>query len=320
MGANHVRVFNELRDVARVVVVDTSEKVLEGIRARGFEKTVLYSSLDEALARERVDGASVVTPTPSHYVVASKLASRGIPLLVEKPITNKLEDASKLVEQVRRKKIVFAVGHIERCNPGVQALKKHVTELGPLVHASAHRFGIPTKRDVGSSFIDQATHDIDVISFLSGKYPRAVSAVEKRFVDEKYDDCCVAIYEFDGLTATVEANRVTPIKTRELILCGLKGTAKLDYIAQDLSLMKATQETTRITSFDEIVFRVGRGTEIKPYFVKEEPLKIELENFLQCIAGKARPIASGEDGLRALAAVLAGGRAARSGRKQKIVC
>ena len=213
------------------------------------------------------------------------------------------------------------MGHIERCNPAVQALKKHAAVLGTPVYASAHRFGMPTDRDVGSSFIDQAVHDIDVISFIVSEYPKSVQAVERRFVDKKSDDCCAALYEFDGFTAAIEANRATPIKTRELILCGTKGTAKLDYITQDLTI--ATNDDSKpqkYNTFDELVLRVGRGAELKPYFVKQEPLRVELENFIACVKGKAgaKPIASGEDGLRALAAVIAGHEAAASGKKTKI--
>jgi predicted dehydrogenase len=205
----------------------------------------------------------------------------------------------------------------------VQALKKHAAALGAPIHASAHRFGMPTDRDVGSSFIDQAVHDIDVISFLLDRFPRSVQAVERRFVDERSDDCCAALYEFDGFTASVEANRATPIKTRELIVCGTKGTARLDYITQDLTIATSDaggEKPQKFSSFDELVLRVGRGAELKPYFVKQEPLRVELENFIACVKGRAgaKPIASGEDGLRALAAVIAGHEAAQSGKKTKI--
>ncbi|NYZ77933.1 hypothetical protein H0N96_00845 [Candidatus Micrarchaeota archaeon] len=197
-------------------------------------------------------------------------------------------------------------------------MKKHISTLGVLVHASAHRFGVPTDRDVGSAFVDQAVHDIDVISFISGFYPHTVSAVEKKFVDKKYDDSCAAIFEFDGFTACVEANRVTPIKLRELVVAGTKGTARLDYITQDLTIIKAEHEFTKYSTFDEIVMRVGRGAEFRPYFIKEEPLRVELENFISAVQGKAKPFSTGEDGLHAVAAIEAGHESAKTGDRKKI--
>jgi predicted dehydrogenase len=323
MGSNHARTLNELAEVARVACVDSSEKTLAALRERNFEKAALYASVDEALKKEKPAAAVVAVPTHLHYAVSEKLLDAGIPVLVEKPVTDKIGDAKRIIAKAAAKKLVLAVGHIERCNPAVQALKKHAAALGAPIHASAHRFGMPTDRDVGSSFIDQAVHDIDVISFLLDRFPRSVQAVERRFVDERSDDCCAALYEFDGFTASVEANRATPIKTRELIVCGTKGTARLDYITQDLTIATSDaggEKPQKFSSFDELVLRVGRGAELKPYFVKQEPLRVELENFIACVKGRAgaKPIASGEDGLRALAAVIAGHEAAQSGKKTKI--
>ncbi len=319
MGANHCRTLNEMNDVQRVACVDPSEQALAKLRERGFEKAVFYASTNEALKKDKFDAAIVAVPTHLHYAVAEQLLDAGLPVLIEKPITDELAGGRKLVEKAKRAKLVLAVGHIERCNPAVQALKKHVAALGTPVHASAHRFGMPTDRDVGPSFIDQAVHDIDVISFLLDRFPKSVQAVERRFVDKKSDDCCAALYEFDGFTASVEANRATPIKTRELIICGTKGSAKLDYITQDLVIATSDEKPpARYSSFDELVLRVGRGAELKPYFVKQEPLRVELENFLNCVRGKAKPVADGEAGLRALAAVVAGHEAAQSGKKTNI--
>jgi UDP-N-acetylglucosamine 3-dehydrogenase len=322
MGANHCRTLNEIAGVSRIACVDPNDKILDSLKKRGFEKAVFYSSIEEALKKEKPSAAIVAVPTHLHYAVCDELLDAGIHVLVEKPVTDKIEDAKKLIGKAAAKKLVFAVGHIERCNPAVQALKKHVNELGTLVYASTHRFGMPTDRDVGPSFIDQAVHDVDVVSFVAGVFPRAVQAVERRFVDKKSDDCCAALYEFDGFTAAIEANRATPIKTRELVLCGTKGTARLDYITQDLTIAVGDKESqpVKFSSFDELVLRVGRGAELKPYFVKQEPLRVELENFLDCVRGKpgVKPVASGEDGLRALAAVIAGHEAAQSGKKTKI--
>lgn len=318
MGGNHVRVYSELKETNRIAVVDSDREALDKIKAKKFEKVAAYQSAAEALKAERIDAASVAVPTNLHYKAAGELLAKGIDLLVEKPITESIEDGKKLVVQAAREGLVLMVGHIERFNPAVQALKKNLNLIGEPFYASAHRFGIPTQRDVGEAFLDQAVHDVDVISYLVGKYPKKVSATEAKIVDAKSNDLCAAIYEFDSFKATVEANRVVPIKSRELVVLGRKGAARLEYISQDLSIIRAEHVETKYHTFDEIVLRVGRGTEIKPYFAKEEPLKLELQHFLDCVAHERKPLVTGEDGVRALAAALAGMKAAKTGRKEEI--
>ena len=315
MGRNHVRVYSENRRVDEVIVADNSSDSLELVRKT--QKTTTFTELDEAL-EQKPDCVVVAVPTKLHYEISSKIVDAKIPVMGEKPITENLEDGRKLVEKAEKSKILLLAGHIERFNPAVQALKRNLHLIGELFYASAHRFGVPTQRDVGSSFVDQAVHDIDVISFLYGKHPKEVSAIERKIADLKSIDLCSAIFEFDGFTATVEANRVTPIKNRDLIVLGTKGAAKLDYITQDLTIFMSDNLDTKFSTFDEIVLRVGRGTEVKPYFVKEEPLRVEANHFLDCVEGKAVPMISGRDALYAVAAVQAGQQSAKSGKKEKI--
>ncbi|NYZ75457.1 Gfo/Idh/MocA family oxidoreductase [Candidatus Micrarchaeota archaeon] len=319
MGFNHVRNFSSFNNVKHVIVVDSSEEALKKVSSLGHCGTVsAYKTIEEALKNENVDAATIIVPTNSHYKVASSIIAKGIPTLVEKPITETIEDGKKLITEAKDCGVMLMVGHIERFNPAVQALKKNIHHLGVPFYASVHRFGVPTERDVGPAFIDQAVHDIDILTFLVGKYPSEVSAVEARIADKKSNDLCSAIFEFGSFTATVEANRVTPIKSRELVILGTAGAAKLDYISQDLTIMRADHVTTKYSTFDEIVLRVGRGTEIKPYFVKDEPLKLELMHFLDCVKNKKEPLTTGMDGLHALAAAVAGMKAAKSGKRESI--
>ena len=316
MGRNHVRVYSENHRVTEVIAFDPSKESLKMVEA--YQKTRTFTDLNEAL-KEKPDCAVVAAPTRLHYEVANRILDEKIPLLVEKPITEELEDGKKLVDKAEKQNTLLLAGHIERFNPAVQALKKNLHLIGELFYASAHRFGVPTQRDVGSSFVDQAVHDIDVISFLYGKPPSEVSAIERKIVDGKNNDLCSALFEFDGFTATVEANRVTPIKNRDLIVLGTKGAARLDYITQDLTIYIAEKVESKFSTFDEIVLRVGRGTEMKPYFVKDEPLRVEANHFLDCVEGKAKPMISGRDSLYAIASVQAGQKSAKSGRKEKVV-
>jgi len=315
MGRNHVRVYSENHRVKQVLAVDAFQESLNALK--DLKNTTTFTKLEDAL-KEKPDCAIVAVPTALHFEIADKLLDENIPLLVEKPITETLEQGKKLVAKAEKQKTVLLTGHVERFNPAVQALKKNMHLIGKPIYASAHRFGVPTQRDVGSPFIDQAVHDIDVISFLYGQTPKEVSAIERRISDEKSSDLCSAIFEFGEFTATVEANRVTPIKSRELTILGTKGAAKLNYITQELAIFISEHGDYKFNTFDEVFQRIGHGTEIKPYFVKEEPLKVEANHFLDCVQGKAQPIMTGKDALAAIAAVQAGQKSAKTGRKEKI--
>lgn len=318
MGRNHVRNLAHSKRVNEVLVVEPNEAARKELNNK-HENVRVFASENEAFGAAEIDAAVVAVPTHLHFKTAWEIVGRGVPVLVEKPITDSLEDGKKLVKKAADAGVLLTVGHVERFNPAVTALKEHVKEIGKIVYASTYRFGVPTNRKLGAAFFDQAVHDVDVLSFLSGEYPKFVQAVERSVIDSDAKDLCSALFEFPSFPAAVEANRVTPIKTRELILLGTKGSARLDYISQELTISTSEKMETKYTNFDEILFRVGRGTEIKPYFRKDEPLKLELEHFLDCVEGKVKPLVSGTDGLHAVAAAQFGIKAAESSKRQEIV-
>ncbi len=151
MGRNHVRVYSENRRVDEVIVTDSSAESLELVKKT--QKTTTFTELGKAL-EQKPDCVVVAVPTKLHYEIASKIVDAKIPVLVEKPITDNLEDGKKLEEKAARQKTLLLAGQIERFNPAVQALKRNLHLIGELFYASAHRFGVPTQRDLGHSFID----------------------------------------------------------------------------------------------------------------------------------------------------------------------
>ena len=317
MGRNHCRAYAHDRRVSRILVHEPFAESRKALEALGMEKIEFVDTLKKAAQMGAV-AASIVTPTEHHFDVAQTLIESNLHILVEKPLTETVDQGKKLARLASAKKRCLLVGHIERFNPAVRTLKKHMALLGTPVYASAHRFGIPTPRKLSDTFLDQAVHDMDVIAYLSGKRPQAITAVEMKIVDKHSNDLCSAIVQYDGFYATVEANRVTPIKTRELVFLGTKGSAKLDYISQDLVITQAESVQNKFSTFDEILLRVGRGTEVKPYFQKDEPLRLELEHFISCVEGKETPLVTAEDGIVAVAAAAAGMKSAETGKTERI--
>ncbi len=317
MGRNHCRAYAHDRRVNHVYVIEPHEQSRAALSAMGLEKVSFVNGLDDAV-KQGVSAASIVTPTETHSDVAAQLVGAGMNVLVEKPLTATAAQGQRLAALAKEKNVLVMPGHIERFNPAVRALKKHVHDLGRIVYASAHRFGIPTNRRLADAFLDQAVHDLDVIYFLTGCAPQDIRAISQRILDTHADDLCSAIVRYDGFYASIEANRVTPIKTRQLIVLGTKGSAHLDYISQDLVVTHSETTQNKYSTFDEILLRVGRGTEVRPYFQKDEPLRLELEHFLSCILGDEKPLVTAEDGIMAVAAVAAGMQSAQKGTVEKI--
>ncbi len=317
MGRNHCRAYSHDPRVGHVFVLEPHEQSRLALHAMGLEKVAFVDALDDAL-EQGVRAASIATPTETHSDVATQLVNAGLNVLVEKPLTATVAQGKRLASLAKKKEVLLMPGHIERFNPAVRALKKHIGDLGQIVYASAHRFGIPTNRRLADAFLDQAVHDMDVVSFLTGCKPLDIRAVSQRILDAHADDLCSAIVRYDGFYASIEANRVTPIKTRQLIVLGTKGSAHLDYISQDLVVTHSETTQNKYSTFDEILLRVGRGTEVRPYFQKDEPLRLELEHFLSCILGDEKPLVTAEDGIMAVAAVAAGMQSAQKGTVEKI--
>lgn len=317
MGRNHVRVLNGLSEIDGVLVVDAKQECLDEINKAKFDKVQTFSSIENAL-KEKPDACTIVTPTASHYAVFSKVNGKVKGILVEKPISDTVETGRRIVEEAKKHDTMLQIGHIERFNPGVAALKKHVAQIGTLRYATAHRFGIPTNRIADDVIIDLVVHDIDALCFISGERPKSVMAMERSMLEKNTNDLATILLEFPSFQATLEANRVTTVKIRELTLVGAWGNALLDYISQSLVLTHADVASVKYDSFDEVVTRVGKGTEVRPYFHKDEPLKLELKSFLNVVRQGKQSEVTGEDGLNALSTAAAAIESAKTGKKVEI--
>ena len=174
MGRNHVRVLSELADVELAAIVDTDQAAATAL-ARG-RLLSLYNDVETLLEKERVDIAVVATPTSQHASVTLALLQRGIHCLVEKPIAPTLEEAGAIAKAAETAGVVLAVGHVERYNPAIIALKERLA--GDDVYALiARRTGpFPDRiRDV-DVITDLATHDIDIMLWLTGSRVARVAA------------------------------------------------------------------------------------------------------------------------------------------------
>ncbi len=281
-GRNHVRILNSLKNAKVVSICDTD---LKRARQVGTRYEVEYCcDIDEILAREDVEAATICTPTTTHKDVAAKLIRAGKDVLIEKPLASTSREARELLSLAKKNRVRVGVGFVERYNPAVRYVKRLIDkkELGKIILVIARRVTRWPVRigDVGVTK-DSAIHDIDTMRYLMESDVKTVYARTGRLV-HKHEDFSEILLNFsDGEVGFIDANWLTPRKIRKLTVTGSEATATIDYV---------TQET--------VVENSNRS--IMPKIRWEEPLKLELESFVKAILAGRQPSASGEDGLKAL--------------------
>lgn len=302
MGRNHVRVYSELENASLVGVADVLQANLDPI-ARRFHCNA-YTDYRKLFDEQRPDAVSIAVPTLEHLEVVREAVDRGIHVLVEKPIAHTLEQAREIITLCRDKGVVLAIGHVERFNPAVIALKERIEqgELGRVFQIDARRQSpFPARvRDIGV-VIDLAVHDLDVMRFIMGKEARRVYAETERCIHTTQEDMLTALLRFEGgVVGTLTVNWLTPTKVRELQVMGERGMFKVDYLTQDLYFFE--NAVTQSPNWEPLsVMRgVSEGRMIRHTVAKAEPLRTELSQFLTAVVGKPALIVSGEDGMQAL--------------------
>jgi UDP-N-acetylglucosamine 3-dehydrogenase len=281
MGSHHARIYSSLKGCELVGVLDVdSERAKEVAKIYGVQP---FTRIDDLLSL-KLDAVSIAVPTSLHKEVSLKFLERGVSCLVEKPIASTPEDAELMISSAKKHGAILMVGHIERFNPAVSRLKDLLSsgEVGQLLSLYAKRAGPfdPRIRDVGI-ITDLMTHDIDVIRFLVGKEPIEVHAVYGRY-NRDVEDYASILLDFGGVIATLEANRFTPYKIRNLTATGSDGTAILDYIRQTICIYRKDSSIQKI-EVEEV-----------------EPLRVEVEHFVECVRLGKRPLVDGEEGLKNL--------------------
>jgi UDP-N-acetylglucosamine 3-dehydrogenase len=306
MGRNHARVFRDLDGVDLLGVSDRDAGVAGAVAARYGVRA--YGSYQEMLDREKPQAVTVAVPTSAHFPVAKYALEHGCHVLVEKPIAGTLEEAEQLVA-VAGDRAILMVGHIERFNPAVTELKQRLTagELGRIFQIQARRWGPfpPRIRDVGV-VIDLATHDVDIMRYLSGSEANRVYAVTNRALHNLSEDMVTGVIRFrDDILGLLDINWLTPTKIRELTITGDAGMFRVDYLTQDLYFFKNSElERTRWDALS-VLRGVSEGTMTRFPIAKTEPLRAELEAFIAAVEGRTAPVVTAKDGLAALALALA---------------
>lgn len=302
MGRNHARIYADLPGVELVGVVDASAEIAHAVALRSGCKA--YTDYRVLLDEQRPDAVTVAVPTVYHLDVASAVIEQGVHLLIEKPIAFSVEEGQQIIRAAESMGVRLAIGHVERFNPAVIALKECLArgDLGRIFQLDARRQGpFPARvNDVGV-VIDLAVHDLDIIRYVSGAEIVRVFAETERRIHSTHEDMVNALVRLDnGAVGSLTINWLTPTKIRELCVTGERGMFRVDYLTQDLYFFEnaivgdSGWETLRHLR------GVNEGRMIRHVVNKKEPLRAELEAFVAAVRDAAPIAVSGADGLCAL--------------------
>jgi UDP-N-acetylglucosamine 3-dehydrogenase len=310
MGQNHVRVLSEVADLAGIADPDVKAG---GAVSNRFN--VSYFTDYTALLKEDLDAVTVCVPTELHEKVALDAIARGIGVLVEKPLSDSIGSAMRIVEAAEAAHAVLAVGHIERYNPAIGVVKRHLREdqYGDLVTATTRRVSsFPGRvRDVGV-VLDLGVHDIDILRYLVGSPVESVFALGGRKIHAEFEDHANVLLRFqNGVHGFVEVNWLTPMKVRRLALTCLKNFVEVDYTDQSITVSASTLGTLDPYNLYQIPLEHHSQ---KIHVRKEEPLKRELEDFLDAVKQKRDPLVTGRDAVETLRVAEAANESHRKGK------
>ena len=301
MGTNHARILRRLPEAECTLVVDR-----DGRRGRALAASVgAQYSADPGAVAQHAEAAVVAVPSEVHAEVGVPLLQAGVDLLVEKPVAMTVEDADALIEAARENDRILMVGHVERFNPVVLQLDGLVEDL---LHLEVTRMGPFSPRVTADVVLDLMIHDLELALALAGSDVERVEGMGRR---ERTDslDLATALLQFrTGVTATVTASRVGQSKIRRIELTQRANFVVLDLVRQDLTIHRV--DHNEFLTEGGARYRQSGHIEIPFLEHSGEPLALELEHFLECVAHRRVPRVTGVQGRRALELALAVQRSA----------
>lgn len=305
MGAIHAKIYGQLRESDLVAVVDIDARKAKSLAKK--HKCSAYTDCRDILGK--VDAVTIAAPTVNHAELAKLFIDKGIPVLIEKPLAANIVQSREIVALAEKKNVVVAVGHSERCNPVVQAIKR--LDIEPKF-IEAHRISPYPFRstDIGV-VLDVMIHDIDIILSLAQSKIVKIDAVAVSVLDEQEDICNARIVFKNGCIANVTASRLALKTERKVRVFSRQAYLSLDYLRKSGRVVKADLNDDVI----EKVRALKQGSKLDLLKVNwldlvhveeldiddREPLRVEQEAFLRAVADNTQePEVSAKEGLAAM--------------------
>lgn len=283
-GSYHAEKYAQSDKANLIGVVD-----IDGDRSGEVAKKLGVSSLtDYRDLYDKVRCVSVAVPTRLHYEVTRDFLSAGIDVLVEKPLTARLEEAKELVALAEEKGLLLQVGHLERFNPAIRKLESAIQDPQFI---ECHRLASFVERGTDVDVVlDLMIHDIDVISSLVRSPVASVEAVGVAVLTDKPDIANARIRFASGCIANITSSRVSTKRERKIRIFQTDSYISIDYDQKSAQVYRRIKKTGGLWDIQAENIEIRDG----------DALADEVDSFLESVSTRRRPLVSGEEGLRAL--------------------
>ena len=315
LGQHHARIYAEMEQAGDVEFVGLYDPNLE--RAREIaEKNGVRALESMEAALEQADGVSIVTPTVTHHELASKFLKAGCHVLVEKPITDEADQAAELVQLAQENDRVLQVGHVERFNPVFDYLQSVAKEPRFI---ETHRLSPYPARsmDIGV-VLDLMIHDLDIVLAFVDSPVKEVDGVGVPVLSASEDIANARLKFENGCVANLTVSRVSPERMRKIrVFSGGETTSyvSLDYQKQEGYIYRIAADGAEESSLWQKLLHAKDSAIVSEFggkkvvrepvpIAKDEPLKLELQHFVECVRERQTPKVSGEAGRQALEVAL----------------
>jgi predicted dehydrogenase len=316
LGQHHVRIYSELHAAGLVELTGVYDAHIEAARKIAEKNsTRVFNSIAEAAAAS--DALNIVTPTTTHFAIAKDLLAHGKHVLVEKPMTDDSAQAAELIELAQKKNCVLQVGHVERFNPVFTFLQSVATE--PRFIKCDRLSPFPARSTDIGVVLDLMIHDLDVVLAFVKSPVTSVDAVGIPVLSKSEDIADVRLRFANGCVANLTASRISPERMRKIrVFSGPTNPCyiSLDYRLQEGFITRVARDGEEESSLLKKVLAtklgIGKDSMIVSQFAskkivrepvpitKDEPLKLELQHFIECVREKQTPVVSGESAKQAL--------------------
>jgi predicted dehydrogenase len=285
LGQHHARIYYSMKELVNLVaIVDVDKTKIEKYK-KVYPDVEFFTDYRNVI--DKIDAVSLVVPTKLHYPIAKEIILAKKHILIEKPITTTVEEAEELVSLAEQNNVILQVGHVERFNPVIQTIKEFVYQPKFIESMRLSNFD-PRVADIGV-ILDLMIHDIDIVlSFVKSNLKSIEAYGAKVFTNN--EDIVKARLRFEnGCICDLTASRISLNKYRKMHIFQPDSYISIDFIRQNAKIYR------KIFSSNEQKIEL-----IRPKIKKEEPLKLELQNFINSIIENKKPIVTGYHAKQAL--------------------
>tara|TARA_Y100001934_G_C12257827_1_gene728417 strand:+ start:32 stop:1015 length:984 start_codon:yes stop_codon:yes gene_type:complete len=297
LGQHHVKHFSKMKNICFSGLFDKNSKRAEKIAS--LYKIKNFNSQEKLI--DSCDGLSIVTPTANHFKTALACIKKGKHVFIEKPITDSVEAADILLNEAKKNNVFIQVGHIERLNPALLAIKDYkikpkFIEIQRLAPYTVRGTDVPV-------VLDLMIHDIDILLHFVDSKVQSISATGLSIMTDSVDIANARIRFKNGTVASLTSSRIAKDKVRKIKLFQQNIYITIDMLLNSSEIYKVSSDKNIKNKYSVSIDYKGINKKIiysKPVVKIKDPLKMELENFSDSIRGDSIPIVSGVEGRNVL--------------------